>query len=80
MTLTPNPTVSSCSLSIEADEDVTGLQAVVFDFNGNQVATVAIDNVSELTTIDTSSFKAGQYFVCLMQDGIKLDTQTLIVK
>jgi hypothetical protein len=35
---------------------------------------------SDVTTIDTSSLKSGQYFVCLMQNGVKLDSKTLIVK
>jgi hypothetical protein len=80
MTLAPNPTVSSCTLTIDADDAMNGLQAVIFDFNGNQVATVAIADESDVTTIDTSSLKSGQYFVCLMQNGVKLDSKTLIVK
>jgi hypothetical protein len=59
---------------------MNGLQAVIFDFNGNQVATVAIADESDVTTIDTSSLKSGQYFVCLMQNGVKLDSKTLIVR
>jgi hypothetical protein len=80
MTLAPNPTVSSCTLTIDADDEINGLQAVIFDFNGNQVATVAIADESDVTTIDTSSLKSGQYFVCLMQNGVKLDSKTLIVR
>ncbi len=74
----PNPALNT--VKFEFNTNTSASQAEIYDFSGNLVSTIQVENGSKTVQTDVSNFTAGVYTIVLKASDTVLKRQFVVVK
>ncbi|MDI1233974.1 MAG: PKD domain-containing protein [bacterium] len=79
MVMYPNPTSGTTKLSYQFLHPSNDMQIVITDLNGKLLSTIIPEDFAGETTINTSEWEQGVYFVKIRKDGRDIGTSKLVI-
>ncbi|MEM8528953.1 MAG: T9SS type A sorting domain-containing protein, partial [Bacteroidota bacterium] len=77
MNLFPNPAQDVISIEIDSFKERQDLSIELYDFNGRRLKSQTLN--SGQSTLETYSLSEGVYFISLFVNGVRLETQRIII-